>query len=83
VRGGQDVLDLLFGAGLRRLPTARAAELPPELRELLSAIAAGHDTAAALERAGFPAEHGLAGLAELELSGRIRRLPGGRFAVIP
>jgi predicted Rossmann fold nucleotide-binding protein DprA/Smf involved in DNA uptake len=58
-------------------------EPPAELRSLLSAIEDGHDTVVALERAGFPAEEGLAALAALELAGHVRRAPGGRFSVVP
>jgi DNA processing protein len=81
VRGPQDVLDRLFGAGVRRAPTLQKPELAPELRILLAAIEDGHDTAGALERAGFPAERGLTALASLELAGYVRREPGGRFSV--
>jgi DNA processing protein len=83
IRGPQDVLDQLFGEGVRRMPAAKGPDLAPEMRVLLSAIAEGHDTAAALERAGFPAQQGLAALAALELAGYVRREPGGRFAVRP
>jgi DNA processing protein len=83
VRGPDDVLDRLFGAGVRRVPAANRPDLAPEMRMLLSAIAEGHDTAAALERAGFPAHQGLAALASLELAGYVKREAGGRFAVRP
>lgn len=83
VRGPQDVLDQLFGAGVRLAPAGEKPELAPELRVLLAAIADGHDTSGALERAGFPAEHGLAALASLELAGYVRREAGGRFSVVP
>lgn len=83
VRGPQDVLDLLYGAGARLVPTVAKPPLAPELGVLLAAIAEGHDTAGALERAGFPAEQGLAALASLELAGYVRRGPGGRFSVPP
>jgi DNA processing protein len=82
VRDAQDVLDELFGASVRRVPPPNVrAELAPELRALLAAISDGHDTASALERAGFQAEQGLAALASLELAGYLRREAGGRFAV--
>jgi DNA processing protein len=81
VRDAQDVLDQLFGEGVRRAHTQEKPALPPELRVLLAAIADGHDSAAALERAGFPPEQGLAALASLELAGYVRREAGGRFAV--
>ena len=83
VRGPQDVLDQLFGAGMRSVPSEDRPELAPELRLLLAAIGDGHDTAGALERAGFPAQQGLAALASLELAGYVRRGAGGRFSVTP
>ncbi len=83
VRGPQDVLDQLFGAGVRTFAADDRAKLGSELRVLLWAIADGYDTAAALARAGFPAEQGLAALAALELAGYVRRGPGGRFSVLP
>jgi DNA processing protein len=81
IRGAQDVLDLLYGAGSQIVPAVVRPRLDRELETLLEAIAAGHDTAGALERAGFPAEQGLAALASLELAGYVRREPGGRYAV--
>lgn len=81
VRGPQDVLDALFGAGVRRAQAAAPGALAPELRVVLEAIAGGYDTAQALERAGVSAEQGLAALAALELGGHVRREPGGRFWV--
>jgi hypothetical protein len=57
--------------------------LREELDRLLAAIGVGHDTLAALTRNGFAAEHALAGLSELELTGYVRRGPGGRFEVVP
>jgi DNA processing protein len=81
VRGPQDVLDQLYGAGARRVPARKQQDLAPELRVLLAAIADGHDTAAALQRAGLPAQQGLAALASLELAGYVTRGAGGRFAV--
>jgi len=81
VRGPQDVLDHLFGAGVRRSPAGRKPDLPPELRVLLAAIADGYGTAVALERAGLAPQQGLAALASLELAGYVRREAGGRFVV--
>jgi DNA processing protein len=82
VRGPQDVLDHLYGAGVRRTVDVRAPP-QPELRPLLAAIADGHDTVAALTRAGFGPDQGLAALAALELAGYVRRGAGGRFIVAP
>ena len=85
VRGAQDVLDALFGAGVRaRQQLSAGAELDPEQSAVLAAIASGHDSAEALARAGL---RGRAGdwrcSPSLELAGYIRREPGGRFAVVP
>lgn len=83
VRGPQDVLDQLFGAGAPRAQRDDRPELAPELRLLLSAITEGHDTASALARAGFAAERCLGALAALELSGYVRHGPGGRWVAVP
>jgi DNA processing protein len=83
VRGPQDVLDQLLGAGVRSAETDGRARLAGDLRRLLGAIGEGLDTLAALERAGFAPQQTLAALAMLELEGYVRRLPGGRFAPIP
>lgn len=82
VRGPEDVLDGLFGAGVRK-PLDDRRQPPEQLRPLLTAIAEGHETAAALARAGFAADQGLAALAALELGGYVRRGAGGRFSIIP
>jgi len=82
VRGPQDVLDHLFGAGMRRAATDRRPP-PDELRALLAAVADGHDTLAALARAGFEPDTGLRGLAALELGGYVQRAAGGQFTVAP
>jgi DNA processing protein len=81
VRSPQDVLDHLFGVGVRRADAGRQPDLAPELRVLLAAIAEGYETGVALERAGLAPQEGLAALASLELAGYVRREPGGRFAV--
>lgn len=82
VRGPQDVLDHLFGSGVRAAVTTRAKPAP-ELRALLAAIAEGHDPAAAVARAGLSPEQGLAALASLELTGHLRRGTGGHFSIVP
>jgi DNA processing protein len=81
VRGPQDVLDQLFGAGVRIAVIDARPRLEPELRSLLQAIAEGHDTPSALSRAGFQAGEGLAALAALEIAGYVRRGQGGRYLV--
>jgi DNA processing protein len=82
VRGPQDVLDELFGAGVRRAQADDRPALPEELRDLLKAIGDGRDTAAALSTGGIAPENALAGLTLLELGGYVRRLAGGRFEVL-
>jgi hypothetical protein len=79
------VLDHVFGAGVRLAgPGTGERRLPSaELRPLLEAIATGHETAAALARAGFSPDQGLAALAALELGGFVRRGAGGRLSVVP
>ena len=81
VRGPQDVLDHLFGIGVRVAGAGERRQPLPELRPLLAAIAEGDNTAGALARAGFGTDRGLAALAALELEGFVRRGPGGRFVV--
>jgi DNA processing protein len=84
VRGAQDVLDRLYGVGVRDGSAAEhRAELSPDLRRVLDQIAGGRDTAAALERAGHRPEEMLAAVASLELHGYIRREIGGRFVPLP
>jgi hypothetical protein len=77
----------VFGAGVRTAGPSRGLngrrDARAELRPLLDAIAAGHETTAALARAGFSPDQGLAALAALELGGFIRRGVGGRFSVVP
>jgi DNA processing protein len=83
IRDAQDVLDLVFGAGLRDAPAARGVtvELDQSQREVVDAIRAGADTAGALARRGYGGEHGLAMLARLELMGVISRRAGGRYVI--
>jgi predicted Rossmann fold nucleotide-binding protein DprA/Smf involved in DNA uptake len=68
---------------VRRTIPDRTAQVEPELRRWLDAISDGHDTPAALARVGLDPGEGLQALSALELSGHIRRGPGGRFAVVP
>jgi DNA processing protein len=83
VRGPQDVLDLLFGRGVREAPRRSSAALTSELQSVLQAIGDGHDTIAGLARAGLEADQGLAALSALELAGYVRREAGGRYRVVP
>lgn len=83
VRGAQDVLDALYGVGVRAAVTEERPALADDAREVLRALAAGTDSADALTAAGVASGRTLPTLAWLELSGYIRREPGGKFAVIP
>ena len=83
VRGPQDVLDALFGAGVRSAAGDDRPELTEELAVLLAGLADGHGTSTALVQAGYEPDEGLAALASLELAGYVRREGGGRYAVIP
>jgi DNA processing protein len=83
VRGARDVLELLFGAAALSLlpatPNDRASGLEPDLRVLLDRVGSGCDTVSALAGAGAEVDAVLAGLAQLELRGLVRRGPGGRY----
>ena len=86
VREPRDILDLVLGVGAHdALERAKATPLPPppgldpEVAALLSEIEGGLATTDELvERGGSPSRT-LAGLAELELLGLVKRLPGGRY----
>jgi len=82
-RGPQDVLDALFGAGVRSAGEGSRPALEPELGRVLDAVGEGHDTVAALARIGLTPDEGLAALSALELTGYVRREAGGRYAVVP
>lgn len=81
VRGPQDVLDVLYGAGVRLAPAEPRVEVGPEATALLGALGQGYDTAAAFQHASLDAQDGLAALAELELAGYVRRALGGQYLV--
>jgi DNA processing protein len=87
VRDARDVLDLLYGVGSPRAAAAaeggRAPPLPAGLVTLLARVRGGDDTAEALVRPGQTLEQALAGLAELELLGAVRRGLSGRYVAVP
>ncbi len=83
IRDAQDVLDGLFGAGARNVPTPQRPPLTLQEEALLRAITAGHDTPAALARVGFATADALQTLASLELGGYLARAPGGQYLVRP
>lgn len=79
VRGPQDVLDAVFGAGVRLTRPRSRAGLDGAQTLLLDAIASGADTLGAMHRVGAETAEILATLAALELHGHVRRLAGGRY----
>jgi DNA processing protein len=83
VRGARDVLELLFGAAALQLlparPDERIAGLDADLRVLLERVGGGCDTVSALAGSGTSVDAVLAGLAQLELRGLVRRGLGGRY----
>ncbi len=83
IRGAQDVLDLLYGAGSRTVEVDRRVQPSGRQALLLRAIASGLDTAAALAEVDLADSSWLAELAALELAGWVSRGPGGRVSVIP
>jgi DNA processing protein len=83
IRGPQDVLDLLFGSGVRLAPRRARVALTSEEARVLQAVGDGHNTIAGLARAGLEADQALATLSALELTGYVRRETGGRYRLVP
>jgi DNA processing protein len=80
IRHAQDALDEALGIGVATaLDGPDGGELAASLRTLLVRVEDGHDTVSALAATPTQAQHVLAGLAELELLGFLRRGPGGRY----
>jgi len=70
----------VLGIGVATAMGGRGAnELTGSLRALLRQVEDGCDTACALAATPTEAQSALAGLAELELLGFLRRGPGGRY----
>lgn len=81
VRGPQDVLDLLFGPAAPQIAPEPRPALPADLQQLLERIGNGSDHVGALVGDGMGVDAVLAGLAQLELRGHVRRAAGGRYVV--
>jgi len=82
VRDAQDVLDAVFGVGVRERQSTSQQELAgldPHLRELLERVEAGQSTPEVLAGATLSARDVVARLGELELLGLIRCDESGRF----
>ncbi len=80
IRGPEDALDLACGVGEWQRRPAREL-VPAHLRALHAAVATGSDTPEALLAHGFSMATALAGLAELEALGHLRRAIAGRYVV--
>ena len=84
VRGPQDVLDALYGVGVRQVDVSRPAN-GDRLQAVLEQVGSGNDTVAKLTSRdtldGAPAHEVLVALAELELGGAVARGDGGRYVV--
>ena len=83
VRDARDVLDSVVGCLDDLAAPDPAAGLEPRLASLLRSVADGRDTLAALAGTPDQAQATLAALTELELLGRLRRVTGGRYVVVP
>ena len=80
IRDAQDALDEALGIGVATaLARGDPRELAAPLRALLARVEDGRDTVSALAATPAEAQRALAGLAELELLGFLRRGPGGRY----
>jgi DNA processing protein len=80
VRDAQDALDEVLGVGAATaLSTRDPGALEPSLRGLVQRVEDGRDTISALAASPAEAQIALAGLAELEQLGFVRRVPGGRY----
>jgi DNA processing protein len=82
VRGVGDVLDSVVGLELAA-DDDPGAGLSPHLASIMRAVGGGRDTLAALAGTPDQAQATLAALTELELQGRLRRVAGGRYVVVP
>ena len=80
VRDAGDVLDLLFID--RRAPAAAHAQLEPAQAAVLAAVRAGAATLSAIGGAIGDPDAAMVALAELELTGRVRRDLGGRYTPV-
>ena len=81
VRGPQDILDGVFGAGARAVADRVRARLSDQQRAVLDEVASGADTIAALSNSAVGGGELLTVLATLELAGCLRRAAGGRYVV--
>jgi DNA processing protein len=78
IRGPQDVLDLLYGIGARRVPES-VVEIEPQLQSVLERVGSGEDTLAKLTARGSESDGIAQALVELELRGLLLRGDGSRY----
>jgi DNA processing protein len=78
VEGAQDVLDLLYGYGVKRVPPP-GPKLDARLQKIVEKVGAGYDTLAKLAALGIESQEALMALTELELMGLVTRGDGGRY----
>ena len=84
IRDAQDALDEALGIGVATaLVRRRAEDLSAPLRSLLQRVEDGRNTVSSLAATPAEAQHAIAGLAELELLGFVRRGPGGHYVRRP
>ena len=77
VADAQDVLDLMYGVGVRQAPPAPTPQLDPRERQVLDLVSRGARTDQIGDEAGLSASAVRAALARLELAGLIRRTAAG------
>lgn len=83
IRDAQDVLDVLFGVGVRTISARdRADTLEPHLRRIYDAVAAGDETVTALVESGIELQVATVALGQLELGGHLRRDLAGRYVAV-
>jgi DNA processing protein len=83
IRDSRDVLDAVIGVGSGPPAIEPTPALEPRLASILRAVGDGRDTLAALTGTPDQAQATLEALTELELGGHLRRVPGGRYVVLP
>jgi DNA processing protein len=82
IRRAEDALDLACGVGAWQRRQPAQARVPDHLHALHQAVCEGARSADALVERGFSVTAVLAGLAELELGGHLRRVVGGRYEAV-
>jgi DNA processing protein len=82
IRHAEDALDLACGVGAWERRRTVGSGVPDHLAPLFQAVAEGAQTPESLVERGVPVTVALAGLAELELGGHLRRAIGGRYEVV-